>query len=121
VFALTCAAAASLGPSAVEKGTSAFLGFREDYVFLTDGSKASRPLGDELARPFFETTNAIATAIINGHSASEAIEKARGNYRKWIEYYRTNDYLPEAIVLPYLIYDIEILELIGSRSETIND
>ena len=122
VLAVTCGAANSLGHAAVKSGDGTFIGFDGIYMFPYDETRTAKPLMDERAKPFFETTNSIAVSIINGHTTEESYDKAMENYGKWIEYYRVNGDDPNApIVLPFLLYDITLLKILGNTSATIAD
>jgi len=85
IFARACRSAKTLGPNLVTRGTSVYLGYREDFWFKYNTKDVFRPLEDKTAALFLEPSNYLAIALLKGHSAGEANRKSRELYKKNIE------------------------------------
>jgi len=119
VYARSCACASKLGKLAVEKGCTAFIGYNNFYMFLFDPNYMAKPEKDELARPFFETTNLIPESIIKGSSVGEALEKSRNKYEKEIARFETQN-TPEApTIVALLKYNLKIQTALGNTNAKI--
>lgn len=79
-FARACKSAKKLGFALVANGAAVYLGYEEDFVFLLNENKASRPLEDRTAALFLEPSNHVVIALLKGHSAREANERSRRLY-----------------------------------------
>ena len=52
-YALACSAAKKVGKSIVKAGSNSFIGYSEDFIFLHQVDKTTRPLEDKTAALFF--------------------------------------------------------------------
>ena len=79
VHLLSCLTGQNLGKEIVRKGGKWFIGYKEEFVFVSDKSK--RIHEDELARPFFEIDNLIDERILlHKWSPKRAYEFAKKKY-----------------------------------------
>lgn len=103
VYALSCKSADELGAAAVKAGAKAYIGYRDDFVFVISNEKISRPLEDELAYYFMAPTNRVAIALVKGNSVADAHESSREVLRKIIRRLSSSD-TPAGLgtLLPYL-------------------
>lgn len=72
VHALSCQTAKKLGPAAMEAGAKAYIGYDEDFVFVNDDSKLTRPEEDETAALFLDPAFTAPKALLNQKTANEA-------------------------------------------------
>jgi hypothetical protein len=72
IYARACKSARLLGKSAISKGVVTYIGYDEDFIFVIDEPKISKPLEDESAALFLEPSNYVSIAIIKGHTAGDA-------------------------------------------------
>ncbi len=84
-YARSCKSAKVLGRAAIAAGGIAYLGYQEDFIFLIDEEKISKPLEDGKAALFLEPSNYIITSLLKGHSAEEANNRSKNKYRKNLE------------------------------------
>lgn len=116
VFARACQSAKKLGKAAVEKGAKAYLGYKEDFVFLFDKDKEEKPLEDETASLFLEPSNRVAEVLIQGGSAGEANKTGKAAYREKIEGFLTSEASPaETEAVRYLIWDEQNQTCVGDQ------
>ncbi len=73
VFARACCAAASLG-KACEGGC--FIGYNMNFGFWIDERWSTKPANDNTAKLFFEPSNLIASSLLKGNTANEAVKKS---------------------------------------------
>lgn len=110
VYALSCKTAKVLGPASIQKGTKAYIGYKEDFTFWF---KSSRPLKDKWACLFLEPSNAIPLGLIKGHSIEEVFLKAKSlylkNIRNLIATGSTDNFL-----IPDLVWDMNNLIILGN-------
>lgn len=85
VFARSCQSAKVLGKAAVAKGSIAYLGYQENFIFLIDEDKISKPLEDAKAALFLEPSNHVIISLLKGHSASDADNRSKNLFRKNLE------------------------------------
>lgn len=104
VFARSCYSLEELGKACVQKGATAFAGYRLPFVFIADPNRSAHPLKDKLAEPCFETSNLVPMSIIKGAPVSEAIQKANSKADQLISYWETREDLIEAPYVASCLY-----------------
>jgi len=70
-YARACAAAASLGKTAV-KNSGCFIGYKESFQWWTDANWYGNPTKDKTAKLFLDPTNLLCEALIKGKTAEHA-------------------------------------------------
>lgn len=85
VYARSCQSAKVLGKTAVAKGCLAYLGYQEDFIFLIDEDKITKPLEDAKAALFLEPSNYVINSLLKGHSAIDANNRSKNLFRKNLE------------------------------------
>jgi len=114
VFARACRSAKELGPSCVTKGTTAYIGYTDDFVFLTEEGKETRSLTDGVAKIFLEPSNYVAISFIKGHSAGQANQRSKNYFKNNIKKLMTSDTSKEdRELIPYLLWDMDHQVCIG--------
>ncbi len=115
IYARSCSTAASLGASSVAKGAKAYIGYKEDFAFLTGEFSASKPLNDEYARPFLNASNQVIRSLLKGLTAQEANQRSQTVFDEEIEALERSDAPPYAEhILPLLVWDRMNQILIGN-------
>lgn len=94
-YALSCSSAKRLGNSAVKAGAKTYVGYDEEFFFVFDQAKMTRPQNDKTARFFLEPSNLLAIAIIKGNSVSNSCKRSQENFRRNIEDLQSSE-SPEA-------------------------
>jgi hypothetical protein len=118
-YAISCRSARKLGPKSVKVGALTYIGYEEDFTFYFDKNKSSRPLSDEIAKPFFESSNQVAISLLRGKTTGEAYNKSQLTFKRWIERFRKSK-IPEApYVLSALIWNMTFQKIIGDKNALI--
>lgn len=122
IYAVSCSSAKELGKAAVEKGAGAYIGYEDDFVFIGDTNSSARPLSDQFAKPFFESSNQIPLSLVNGSKAIDASAKSQKIFQYWITYFRTlGESLPEAPeILKQLLWDKKNQVIRGNQDASIS-
>lgn len=82
IYALSCSSAKNLGKYLVENGTKSFIGYSEDFMFLYEKDKSTRPLEDKTAGLFLEPSNLVMTTLIKGNTSQEAFERSKKEFKR---------------------------------------
>jgi len=85
IYARACSSAKTLGPSAVNAGASAYIGYDIEFVFFTENEKLSRPLEDKTAALFLEPSNHVPIALLKGHTVSDANHRSQEKFLQVIK------------------------------------
>ena len=88
VYALACESALELGPSAINKGALAYIGYVQPFAILTDANSESVPEDDKLAQWFKESSVQVSDAILRGKSTQAAYEKSQNKYKELINVFK---------------------------------
>ena len=119
-YAISCNSASQLGPECVRKGSRAYIGYREEFAFVLDESKTSRPLEDNTARTFLDPAFKVAHSLLKGHSAKESHDGAIEMHKKTIRKLLTSDSQKDAAsLLPFLFANMNRLVCLGNSLATI--
>ena len=105
IFVRACNAGTTLGPAAIKIGAKGFVGYRENFVLLSDNEKVGKPLDDEIASPFLECSNQVALSLIKGHSAKEAHMSSIKVYKRKIDEMLISTFA-NTHVLPFLYWNM---------------
>lgn len=84
-YVRTCRSAAELGPSCVENGGDAFIGYEGDFTLVWNSNKSANPLQDRVAEPILNASNTAPRALIQGKTPEEAYEASQEAYRDAME------------------------------------
>jgi hypothetical protein len=76
-YAVSCDVGKELGERIGSLSDSAFIGYRESFVFSYRHDRVSRPLDDERAAPFMEMSNQVTRSLIKGRPAKEAKQRSQ--------------------------------------------
>jgi dihydroxyacetone kinase-like predicted kinase len=77
IYAISCRSAKNLGKKCIEKGTKCYIGYDDDFIFVYEKEKISRPLFDETAKLFLEPSKVFIETIIKNNSVKEALERSK--------------------------------------------
>jgi hypothetical protein len=113
IHALSCISASILGFKSIDSGALAYIGYDEDFIFCHLPEKISKPLEDELASFFLNPTDLLAKNLIKGNPAGICVERARKMFKDNIGKLLTAEYSEYDYAVPYLLWDLSHLKLIG--------
>ncbi|MCK4327504.1 MAG: hypothetical protein KAW41_03435 [Candidatus Diapherotrites archaeon] len=116
ISALACDSGRELGPKSVKKGADGFIGYEDEFVFLSDHNYESRPEQDPLVKPFRDSAIKPVISLIKGNTLEEAYNSSQDRYRDWIRYYWANASAnPNAPhILEVLLWDMAIQTHFGA-------
>jgi hypothetical protein len=108
VYSLSCSSGKELGPAWLKKGVKAFIGYREDFIFLYDEKLRTRPEQDKAVAEFLDPSNQVVISLLKGHSPNVAHQNSRAaffhNIRKMIS---SQASAIESATVRYLIWDMQ--------------
>lgn len=104
VYALSCSSAQILGPKSISAGAKAYIGYKEDFMFIGDHHNVARPLNDRTAALFFEPSNILVETLLKGHTVLEAYEKSQNEFSKNINSLLTS-LSPDYYLISWLVWD----------------
>ncbi|PCI21268.1 hypothetical protein COB64_00090 [Candidatus Wolfebacteria bacterium] len=105
VYMRACSAGKLLGEEVVKQGAKSFIGYKEPFLFFKKNEYIGKPLEDDYARPFFETSNQVALSLINGRNAKEANEDSFKKYKKAIKSLLTSE-ASNSFLIPNLLWNM---------------
>lgn len=79
IYARACWSAASLGKACSD---GCFIGYKTPFGFFINEKWSTKPLNDNTAKIFLEPSNLIASSLIKGNTAKEAVEKSLNMSKK---------------------------------------
>lgn len=116
IYALSCSAAKTLGFNCVRRGTEAFIGYSEEYIFLHSHIKVSRPREDERAALFFKPSDLIPVSLMKGNTSQDSYQGSKDMLRRTIlDLLNSETANAERVCLPYLVWNYRHLTLIGDQ------
>lgn len=116
-YALACSSAKELGKSAVAKGAKSFIGYTEDFIFLHEKDKSTKPLEDNTACLFLEPSNLVVIALIKGNTTKEAHEYSKAEFKHNLRKLMTSESPQEdKSSIPWLYWDMTHQVCLGNGS-----
>lgn len=120
VFARSCLSAKKLGKSCVEKGAKAYLGYKEDFVFLFDREKEKKPLQDQTAALFLVPSNRAIESLLEGQTSGEANKNGKDAFQENILALLTSETSREdSEAVRYLVWDRKHQVCVGDKKASI--
>lgn len=116
VYALACDSLVKLGKLAVEKGAKAYIGYKDEFMWVGDPSKSAIPDKDKNSKPFRRACHILISSLVSGIPAEKAIDKTKVEYRKLIRSYGTSEDDPYGDVPAIgfaLAWDMLTLDMFG--------
>jgi hypothetical protein len=121
-YALSCSSAKELGKSAVTHGAKCFIGYDEDFVFLHEINKTTKPLEDKTAALFLEPSNLIMTTLIKGNSTEDAHKRSKEKFKHNLRKLLTSDSpQDDKTSVQWLYWDMKHQVCLGNKQAMIAD
>lgn len=114
VYALSCKSGKKLGPKSIETGAFTYMGYDEDFIFIYDQGKVSRPLSDNMANLFLKPSNQLVISLLKGHTAGESYIRSRASFMANIQKLLSSE-SPFSFTIPYLFWDMRHQVCLGDR------
>lgn len=120
VYTRSCQSAKILGAECIKKGTRAYIGYKEDFIFMFDESKITRPLQDGTAKLFLEPSNQVVISLIKGNSAMQSHRNGKKAYLRNIQRLLTSESTSEdTSAVRYLIWNMTHQVCLGNQSASL--
>ena len=81
-YALSCNSANELGKKVATYTNSAYIGYKDEFVFIIDRKCISNPLVDKRAKPFMEASNQVVMSLLKGNTAEESCKRSKEVFEK---------------------------------------
>lgn len=102
-YAISCSSANVLGAESVKMGNSTYIGYKDEFIFTASQKCRTRPLEDNRAKPFMESSNQVATTLLKGHNCKDASDRSKDkfkeNYKKLLSSESDPDSIQDAQLL----------------------
>ncbi len=108
VYALSCRSGKVLGPRSVQSGAAAYIGYDEDFIFLYDEKKQTRPEQDKIAEIFLEPSNQVMVSLLKNHTGKEAHKNSQQSFARRIrKLLSSRSTALESSAVRYLIWNMQ--------------
>jgi len=116
-YAVSCSSAKTLGSKCIDFGTDTYIGYTDDFVFMINETKITKPLEDKTAQLFLEPSNKIAISLLKGNSSGNSYKKSQEVFRRNITHLLTSESSQEGKeALPYLLWDMRHQVCLGDHN-----
>lgn len=117
VYALACSSLVKLGKLSVRHGAQAYVGYRDEFMWVGDPSTSAVPDKDKNAAPFRKVCHVLIHSLVMGTPIGKALEKTRMEYKKLIRNYGTSEDDPCGDVAAIgfaLAWNLTCLDMVGN-------
>ena len=80
-YAVSCDSAKNLGKSCADEDTT-YIGYEKSFIFNLDRRYLNRPLNDQRAKRFLDSSNQVPLSLLKGHPSKEASERSKEAFRR---------------------------------------
>ncbi len=119
VYARSCYSLSGLGKSCWKKGAKAFIRYSLPFMFISDPNRSAHPIKDDLAKPFFASSNLIPLTLLKGNTIKDAIARHHEQIDKFIAFWKTQTVMEASMVVACLMWNKRSLGFEGDESSTI--
>lgn len=120
VYAISCRSAKALGKKCVKRGTKCYIGYEDDFIFVYEKEKISRPLSDETACLFLEPSVLFIETVIKNNSVKEALERSKKKIQQNLIKTLSGDE-QETTLARYLWWNLRNFKSYGDESVKVGD
>ncbi|KXB08615.1 hypothetical protein AKJ59_00715 [candidate division MSBL1 archaeon SCGC-AAA385M02] len=115
VLMFSCLTGQRLGPDMVQKGVKSYIGWTVSFSWIAQ----DEPEVDRYASGFFEAVNVMARMLVNGGSASMAMDASMEVWNRWIDYWAASDDDYASLVVQHMVHDRDNQILLGEGGATV--
>lgn len=115
VTALACSSGKVLGVACIQKGTLAFIAYKEEFIFNYNNQATSNPLRDTRAELFLEPANEAVRSLLKGYTVKQAYAKSQQFYLQNIQKVLASN-SSESYLARYLIWDMRHQVYLGDEN-----
>lgn len=106
VYARACSVGKVLGREIIKYGGIGFIGYTEPFRFYVKKESFHKPLSDDYAQPFFESSNQVTFSLLKGRSTSDAHADSLKVYSRIISRLLVSE-APNSFVIPDLYWNMK--------------
>ena len=119
IYARACFSSKILGKDVISSGAKSYIGYSGPFSWVHSSDRECNPFKDNIAEPFKMISNEIPLSILNGHTTSEAHERAKALCLKLLQDFSStgNEDLDKEIRF-WLFFDMNIQEHLGDPDAT---
>ena len=114
VYALSCRSGRELGPKSIKAGAKAYIGYNDDFIFVFEADKVTKPLQDFTAKLFLYPSNYIARCLLKGHTVEDSCRRSQKLFMDNIQKLLSSEASSELV--PYLFWDMRHQVCLGNRA-----
>ena len=119
-YALSCRSAKVLGKQSVASGARAYIGYEEDFTFMYESEKRTRPDEDTIAALFLDPSNQVIISLLKGHDVNSAYINAKNAFFRNIQKSLTSESSSDdSSNIRYLLWDMQNLVYHGDGAATV--
>jgi len=120
IYALSCQSAKILGPYCINNGVKTYIGYTEDFIFVIDRTKRTKPQYDATASLFLEASNALPISLLKGKSTRDSYNDSQNAYKKQIRRLLTSESISrESSTIRFLLWDMKHQVCLGNQDALI--
>lgn len=121
-YIVSCRSAKTLGPACIRQGAKAYIGYEDDFTFLINETKITKPLEDKTAEFFLEPSNQIAISLLKGNSAGNSYQKSQEFFRRNIRQSLTSETSgSDKENVPFLLWNMKHQVCLGDQKASLSD
>jgi len=113
VYLWSCLTARELGPKIIEYGAISYIGYNEEWAWVSSTTPAGDPYNDPYAACFFDSASEIIRALVDGCTVGQAVQKSIDKYNAWISYWEQSEDIYASEIIKWLIWDRDALTQLG--------
>ena len=115
VYCLACSCAKHLGLLSVKEGTTAFIGYEDDFALGRDRRHDANPPKDKLGMTFLLPSKILVECLLKGNTVEKSVEKCKARMLMDISEFETSDEPEHQDAVPFLIHNMVGLTFHGDR------
>ncbi len=118
-YAISCKSAKKLGPKSIDSGAKAYIGYDDDFIFVYNPNKISRPLKDNTAKLFLEPSNELTISLIKGNNVEDSCKRYKQHFQENIKKLLSSESTEEETsIARYLWWDMVHQVCHGDKKST---
>ena len=119
IYALSCLTGAQLAQYEVDNnGVVCYLSYFEHFQFFT--REGATPLNDPAAAPFFQSSHAFWSALLDGNTTGESYDISQEEFERSIAEWQQSADASAPFIAAALVWDRDCQELHGAHDVTVS-
>jgi hypothetical protein len=121
IYSLACDSLVKLGKLSIENGAKAYIGYKNEFMWVGDPSRSASPDKDKNSAPFRQVCHVLIHSLLTGVPVGMVINKTKNEYKKLIKNYGNSEDDPhgDAPAIGFaLAWDMLALDMFGDSKAT---